>query len=1005
MRRVIFLLVVLTLFAFCLVEHLHGQTIRERKNLILTWDDFHHQNTHFGTGVEKPGKFSLSMKETHLLKGNVEVDWVRHYYKTPSPGICKPTAIVVDDLGNIFVTGICQGHSLSIPGWDIVTIKYNSHGERLWIAQYDSSLFSLCESSPKAMAVDRQGNVYVTGYLMDFENEPDCITIKYDSNGNLMWQSRYNGPANSSDVSSAIAVDDAGNVYITGYSYDLVTHYDYITIKYNPDGDQVWIARYNGPVNRADLACAVKLDKSGNVYVTGMSNGAGWDYATIKYKSNGEQQWVARYNSGPGDWPDSKDYATCLAVDDSGNVYVSGWSKHSSLKTSSDYATVKYNSSGEEQWIARYNGAGNDDDVPVAIAIDSYGDIYVTGTTIECNGPYRSSDITTIKYDQIGNQKWIVHYNGPGNVDDKATDLKIDHSGNVIVTGSSVGSTSVNTWNFVTISYRLNGKENWAARYNGIENADDEAVALDVDKTGDIFIAGLTNHCKDTQKGDYGIVKYNSSGVIEWTTHYNNGFTTPYINATAFTADNRGNLFLSGSASNNIINFHYNANGEEQWTGCFAGDENNHGYSTAIATDAIGNLYVAGNYRFSKRKPDCILIKYDSYGLEQWVATHNGSADSYDAVSAIAIDFDGYIYITGYSTNLTTGRDYVTIKYSQDGIREWIVFYDFDGNSNDCAYDIAISQSNNVFITGNAATIKYDAYGAVQWINNALAGTKLVLDEKENCYVLTGNDAAKIHFDGEVEWQVTLNSKGRSIARDDSGYIYVTGIGTRQGQGSNIITTKLDSYGNTIWWVEYNGPSNSTDIPVKLELDKKQNIYVAGTSQYDFVTIKYNPAGEEQWVARYDLAGWYDHAIGIAVDEQENVYVSGTCYEMIMYDYNWSIITTIKYTQTPTSIKQEINNHPKEYSLSQNYPNPFNPTTTIRYALPKESFVTLKIFNLLGQEIAALVDELMPMGEHQVQWQAGDLPSGVYLYRLEAYSLGNNNNRRYEDIKKLILLK
>jgi hypothetical protein len=70
--------------------------------------------------------------------------------------------------------------------------------------------------------------------------------------------------------------------------------------------------------------------------------------------------------------------------------------------------------------------------------------------------------------------------------------------------------------------------------------------------------------------------------------------------------------------------------------------------------------------------------------------------------------------------------------------------------------------------------------------------------------------------------------------------------------------------------------------------------------------------------------------------------------------------------------------------------------------LPKEAFVTLNIINLLGQEVATLVDAFKPIGEHQVQWQAGDLPSGVYLYRLEA---GLKENIEFVVTKKLVLLK
>src|SRR4029077_7750140 len=112
------------------------------------------------------------------------------------------------------------------------------------------------------------------------------------------------------------------------------------TIKYNSDGQQQWVARYDGPVNYTDKATAIAVDASGNVYVTGASSSnagaGGLDYATIKYNSAGQQQWVARYN-GPGNYIDQ---ARAIAVDGSGNVYVTG---ESYGPTYSEYATIKYN--------------------------------------------------------------------------------------------------------------------------------------------------------------------------------------------------------------------------------------------------------------------------------------------------------------------------------------------------------------------------------------------------------------------------------------------------------------------------------------------------------------------------------------------------------------------------------------------------------------------------------------------------------------------------------------
>ena len=272
----------------------------------------------------------------------------------------------------------------------------------------------------------------MTGGSRNVSGFSDYVTIKYSSAGQEVWVVRYySRPGNYSDDAYAIGIDGSSNVYVAGTSlFYSGASYDYGTIKYNSSGQQQWAARYNGLGNRDDYGLAVAVDNSGNAYVTGTSFGSGsdYDYATIKYNSAGQEQWVARYD-GPGG---SSDYARAIAVDSSGNVYVTG----ESSDTGFDYATVKYDSAGQEQWAARYDGPGNLDDQAYAVAVDNAGNVYVTG---ESPGSGTDYDYATIKYDSAGNEQWVARYNGPGNDYDVATAIAVDSSENVYVTGESAG--------------------------------------------------------------------------------------------------------------------------------------------------------------------------------------------------------------------------------------------------------------------------------------------------------------------------------------------------------------------------------------------------------------------------------------------------------------------------------------------------------------------------------------------------------------------------------------
>ncbi|MDP3025982.1 MAG: SBBP repeat-containing protein, partial [candidate division Zixibacteria bacterium] len=218
-------------------------------------------------------------------------------------------------------------------------------------------------------------------------------TIKYYPDGDTAWVRRYNGPGNSSDGAYAIAVDGSGNVYVTGYSWGSGTNEDYATIKYDPDGNELWEKRYNGPGNYSDFAYAIAVDGSGNVYVTGGSRDSVTyeDYATIKYYPSGDTAWVRRFDDG------GSDEAYALAVDVSGNIYVTGISSASGILY--DYATMKYDPDGNQLWVQRYNGPKNGYDWAHAIVVDGSGNVYVTGES-EGSGT-DEYDYATLKYVQF----------------------------------------------------------------------------------------------------------------------------------------------------------------------------------------------------------------------------------------------------------------------------------------------------------------------------------------------------------------------------------------------------------------------------------------------------------------------------------------------------------------------------------------------------------------------------------------------------------------------------
>ena len=452
--------------------------------------------------------------------GSVQEEWVARYSSPGGPGSGQDIgrAIAVDGSGNVYVTGnIFDGTTR-----DYATIKYDASGTLQWLAQHGDYGN---DDIAYAIAVDGSGNVYVTGTADGYR----LVTIKYNASGTEEWVARYNGPGGIAQ-GYAIAIDGSGNVYVTGESYNTHTDYDYdcVTIKYNASGTEEWVASYNGPANSVDSGLAIAVDGSGNVYVTGYTDDDAYqtqvDYLTIKYNASGTEEWVARYDGGNG-----ADFGIAMAIDGSGNVYVTGQSTGINGGYDRDYLTIKYDASGTEQWLARYAGPGPgvSGDWVTAIAIDGSGNVYVTGTSQARDYAF---DCLTIKYDASGTEQWLAFYNGPGNNFDGGSAIAVDGSGNVYVAGYSLGA-GINDSDYATVKYDGSGTEQWVARYNGPGSGADVPMAMAIDGSGNVYVTGWSIGL-GTGVSDIATIKYSQSAATPTPTPTVTPSATPTPTAT-----------------------------------------------------------------------------------------------------------------------------------------------------------------------------------------------------------------------------------------------------------------------------------------------------------------------------------------------------------------------------------------------------------------------------------------------------------------------------------------
>ncbi|MCL6465242.1 MAG: SBBP repeat-containing protein, partial [candidate division WOR-3 bacterium] len=167
----------------------------------------------------------------------------------------------------------------------------------LWVRRYDGPGHG--DDQVCAVLTDAERNVIVVGTALSTTTAYDIIVFKYSPDGDSVWAKRIAGSGASNEIAVAAAIDATGAVYLTGTT-GTYPDYNILTIKLNPDGSEVWRDIYQGPAGKDDSPTALAIDGAGNVYVTGYEKNADnvEDYITIKYNATGGREWHQSYDGG-----------------------------------------------------------------------------------------------------------------------------------------------------------------------------------------------------------------------------------------------------------------------------------------------------------------------------------------------------------------------------------------------------------------------------------------------------------------------------------------------------------------------------------------------------------------------------------------------------------------------------------------------------------------------------------------------------------------------------------
>ena len=403
-------------------------------------------------------------------------------------------------------------------------------GSEVWSRRF-SGVGAFDNAYASAVAVDGQGNSIVVGSFqrtVDFgggslvsAGGSDVFAVKYSPTGQHLWSQRFGGI--DEDVAQGVAVDRNGNVFVTGYfagsanfggaTFTAVGQTDIFLAKYSPTGGHLWSSRFGG--YNPDRGYAVATDALGNIVVTGYMVGtvdfgggplvsAGLaDVFLAMFTSAGAHMWSRRFGGA------SSDIAESVAVDALGNVAAAGYFQGSvnfgggplASAGGNDIFVARYDANGNHLWSRQWGGAS--DDRATGVAVDSLGNVIVTGTfTGDVNfggGPLVNpggSDIFLVKCSSTGAHVWSRGFGTSSTIGESSNAVAVDPTDNVLLTGAIVGGVDfgggplngAGSYDVFVAKFRADASHVWSKRSGA--GYDDHGWGIASDAAGNVFATG-----------------------------------------------------------------------------------------------------------------------------------------------------------------------------------------------------------------------------------------------------------------------------------------------------------------------------------------------------------------------------------------------------------------------------------------------------------------------------------------------------------------------------------